>query len=892
MALSCIMLAAWLPAQAAGEPASSLPAPGSTPVIPAPPIKEHSKMVSVLDELAQLGADGEWSQATAFARQRGLTLDGRQVQVVLEGTADSPADLLSAAQSMGLTVQASYRNWLRVLAPVTALQAIAKLPTVRQVRLPYQPQPMGVTTSQGVALTGANVWHTKGYIGSGVKVAVIDLGFQNYLSRIAAGELPANLIVRSFRSDGDIQAGDLHGTACAEIVYDMAPGARLYLLNITDELELGQAVDYALAQGVQVISCSLGWLESGPFDGTGPICDIVNRARQGGIFWAQAAGNGGDKHWEGAWSDPDRNDKLDFVVADETQTFTVAANAVIDAHLTWDDPWGASNNDYDLYLLNKDGFVIDPPSRNEQNGDDNPSESIHYEVGPNGAGTYHLQIRRFRASGVAHFELYSFYQTMEYQVAASSLFIPADAAGAVAVGAMYWQTQVLESFSSRGPTNDGRFKPEFSAPDGVSTVSFPGGFLGTSAATPHLAGAAALVRGAYPGYTVANTVDFLTQRAVDQGAAGPDYLYGYGRLALGVDPSYATPTPTLTRTPTATPTRTPTRTPTPTSIRTPTPTRTLVPGSGGAIGGNVFLQGRDVHGGTLVNVDGRLTTTGDNGSFWLEAISPGMHNVGATMAGYLSAARADVLIVADLATILPPVTLFGGDANGDCIVNLFDLVVVAINYNSAPPTDPRADLNGNGEVDIFDLVLVCRNLDRACPQPWEVEPTHAAQAGTLAELRVSPSSSTVAAGELVTVTVALDGVENLYGADVHLGFDPTLLQAVDADPDRPGVQLWPGDLLDPRQGIALRDTADNEKGSAHYVLSLTRPAPSVSGSGVLFSTTFRAQSSGTAPLDVVRATLVSADVQCIPAVLSGGRVVVLPGGVLYLPITIKMHAYP
>jgi hypothetical protein len=662
----------------------------------------------------------------------------------------------------------------------------------------------------------------------------------------------------------------------------MAPGVRLYLLNISDELELGQAVDYALAQGVQVISSSLSWLESGPFDGSGPICDIVNEARRGGIFWAQAAGNGADKHWEGPWSDPDYNDKHDFIIRDETQSFSVAANAVIDAHLTWDDRWGASGNDYDLFLLNKDGYEI-ASSENEQNGDDNPSESISYQVGASGGGTYHLVIHRFRASGVAQLELYSFYQTFEYQVPASSLFIPADAAGAVAAGAIYWRTQVLESFSSRGPTNDGRFKPEFTAPDGVSTVGYPGGLSGTSATAAHLAGAAALVRGAYPGYTVADAVTFLTQRAVDLGPAGPDYQYGYGRLSLGPDPSVATPTLTPTRTRTVTPTRTPS----PTPVHTPTPTRTLVPGTGGAVAGTVFLEGRVQHGGTVVNVDDRLTTTGDSGSFWLGAVSPGMHNAGATMAGYLRTGLVDVEVVADRVTVLPTASLVGGDANGDCIVDLFDLVVVAINYNSAPPSDPRADINGNDEVDLFDLVLVCKNLDRVCPQPWEFHPAESAQAETLAELRVLPSSSRVTRGEWITVTVAVDGIENLYGADVRLSFDPALLQVVDADPNRPEVQVQHGDLLDTRQGLVLRDTADNQEGSVHYALSLSRPALSVSGSGVLCSILFRAQGAGVASLDVVRATLVSGDVLRIPATISNAWVAVLPDHALYLPVTIR-----
>jgi hypothetical protein len=38
--------------------------------------------------------------------------------------------------------------------------------------------------------------------------------------------------------------------------------------------------------------------------------------------------------------------------------------------------------------------------------------------------------------------------------------------------------------------------------------------------------------------------------------------------------------------------------------------------------------------------------------------------------------------------------------------------------------------------------------------------------------------------------------------------------------------------------------------------------------------------------------LVSADVQRIPAALSSAQVLVLSGDMLYLPIAIKMHAYP
>jgi len=413
--------------------------------------------------------------------------------------------------------------------------------------LRYQPLSLA-STGEGVAHLGAGLWHAAGHTGSGVKVAVIDEGFQGYAALIAAGELPANLVARSFRGDGEVEAGEVQGSACAEIIYDMAPGAQLYLLAVSTDVELGSAVDYAIAQGVQVISHSLGWLHVGTFDGVGRVCDIVNNAREHGIFWAQSAGDAANKHWEGTWSDLDNDGVHNFYADDERQTLaTVANNTTIYANLVWDDPWSASGNNYDLYLLNDSGQQV-ASSTNVQDGDDHPSELIQYAVGPTGGGIYHLVIVRVSASSPAHFELYSLRQVLEYQVASSSLVIPADAGGAVSAGAVDWETDVLEAFSSHGPTNDGRLKPEFTATDGVTSVAYDGSFWGTSAAAPHLAGAAALVRGAYPGYTVEDTVAFLAARAVDVGAAGTDNQYGYGRVSLGLAPPAVTPaaTPTLT----------------------------------------------------------------------------------------------------------------------------------------------------------------------------------------------------------------------------------------------------------------------------------------------------------------------------------------------------------
>jgi serine protease AprX len=124
---------------------------------------------------------------------------------------------------------------------------------------------------------------------------------------------------------------------------------------------------------------------------------------------------------------------------------------------------------------------------------------------------------------------------------------PSFYAASYTVGAFSASTGNIASFSSRGPaTADGsnRLKPELTAP-GVSVRSAlrSGGYgslSGTSMATPHVAGAIALLWSARPNYKrqIQQTIDLVNQAAVDVsstacGSSGvPNNTYGWGRLDI------------------------------------------------------------------------------------------------------------------------------------------------------------------------------------------------------------------------------------------------------------------------------------------------------------------------------------------------------------------------
>jgi subtilisin family serine protease len=111
-----------------------------------------------------------------------------------------------------------------------------------------------------------------------------------------------------------------------------------------------------------------------------------------------------------------------------------------------------------------------------------------------------------------------------------SIHVPADAIGALVVGASDDTASGVNRFSSRGPTADGRIKPDLLGPGEVLTADPTGPGTasreGTSVAAPLVGGLAVLLRQACPGASPAVVADAL-RRSSDQ-ADAPDSDRGWG----------------------------------------------------------------------------------------------------------------------------------------------------------------------------------------------------------------------------------------------------------------------------------------------------------------------------------------------------------------------------
>jgi len=548
-------------------------------------IERFALQKSALEIHPKLGGDLNWvvsaKDPLSEAARRGFRIIDNRIQIHAAVSADSLEEVMSWLEEKEALYIISAQDIVQAYLRYEHIWELADRSDVLWVRKPRyfecigpetqvsldssESSAQGVYQTEGLNAMGANRWHDEGYMGQGILVAIIDLGFSGYQDLLGA-ELPPPERVTYIEFGGPPDDPSIrHGTACAEIVSDLAPGLdHLYLVVVKTDVDIENAITWLVGQGVKIASVSLG-STVGPGDGS--EMPEIDAWVAGGRLWINSAGNSRRHHWQGSWVDSNANGWLDFSGGSSevtwfsldgySRTYFTSTYFLteLSSQLMWNQ-WTSPDTDLDLCLVidrnDGAGVSILECSHNPQTGlpSQVPVESISWTLSE--TGYYGLAVRHSSGSTYVDVELWASHHGPSLTITRpeGSISIPADKSSVLAVAALdAGVPYVLEGYSSAGPANGpggnlsgGITKPDISGYANVSTVSYgprdgvqP--FNGTSAACPHVAGAAALVWSASPHWSASSVRNYLESNTVDMGIYGKDNDYGYGRLVLGNPPA-------------------------------------------------------------------------------------------------------------------------------------------------------------------------------------------------------------------------------------------------------------------------------------------------------------------------------------------------------------------
>jgi PKD repeat protein len=423
--------------------------------------------------------------------------------------------------------------------------------------------------------------------GTGVRIGVMSDSYnalQGAANGIASGDLPAAgvQVLQDLTDETQLVEGSTgtdEGRAMLELVHDLAPGAPLAFSSVYfGEADFAQQV-LNLADpskgNCSVLTDDIAYFTEPMFQ-DGPIAQAINQvvASRNAVYFS-AAGNQADQSYENTtpvFTQSIINTKsayrLNFdntnATTDATQRITLAANEDFYPVLQWSDPFytrAGVKTDLDMYLIAVKNGVATTDTVASSNINNiyyqTPIELFDFtNTAATGTTAFDFVIvRRATTASPTRIKYINYGNAAvgptEYLTSSSTISGHAAATSAFAVAAVrYADQRVPEYFTSKGGTltylfnSNGtalaspatRFKPDIASADGTSTTFFGQTFgsdgnlhfFGTSAAAPHAAAVAALLRQSETTLTPTQVYARLTATARDIAPAGVDNLTGPG----------------------------------------------------------------------------------------------------------------------------------------------------------------------------------------------------------------------------------------------------------------------------------------------------------------------------------------------------------------------------
>lgn len=362
--------------------------------------------------------------------------------------------------------------------------------------------------------------HAAGVTGANVTVGVVDVTGIDRDDAALAGQVRG---ARAFGEDATVTAdGDAHGTSASRTVAAVAPDADLYLASFDASTDFAAAVRWLVARDVDVIVAPVSFYgRTG--DGRDAVSSAAATAREAGVVFVAPTGNVARGHWRGTYDSVD-DGRLVFDVG--PRNFLRGERGRLSVWLTWTDP----AEEYSVDLRWTDGETTSRVATSTRYAGDRPTERIVTRVGP---GSYYLVVRGPRNATGTDLRLVSpTHQFQRYRPRGSAV-APATAPGVVGVGAYDRPAGRVATYSSRGPTADGRRAVDLVGPADPDVAQVPDRFTGSSAAAAYVGGVAALVLDAAPGADPAEVGRRLRATATDVGPNGTDPAAGNGLVAPG-----------------------------------------------------------------------------------------------------------------------------------------------------------------------------------------------------------------------------------------------------------------------------------------------------------------------------------------------------------------------